>query len=172
MTQELRMIPQDTMNGMSNEELLGLLRDVTINPECISYAVTVVQTRIAEAQNAKEKAEAEAEAAKAAAKASNGRTIKANSAGGLFIRDPGFKCWSADKGKSYTGCLNVDPDLMRALVGSDGLLNDIRTFLNDTGLTKFPAAKQTTTPDNGNTGASVANQLVAPSPVLAGRVRK
>ena len=30
----------------------------------------------------------------------------------------------------------------------------------------------TAKPDNGNTGASVANQLVTPAPALAGRVRK
>ena len=104
----------------------------------------------------------------AAKSAANGRTIKANASGGLFIRDPSFRCYSADKSKSYTGCLNVDPDLMRALVNDDELLGAIRDYLQTSGLTKFPnqtapaapAAEQT-----GNTGATVGA-------ALTGRVRK
>jgi len=173
MAQELKTIGQEVMNGMSNEELLGLLRDATVSPECATYAITIVQTRIAEAAAAKEAAEKEAAAAKAAAKASNGRTIKANNAGGLFIRDPSFKCYSADKSKEYVGCLNVDPDLFRCLLANDGLLNDIRAFLKDSGLTKFPTAPavKPQPTDNGNSGATVANSLVATAP-LAGRTKK
>ena len=111
-----------------------------------------------------------ADAATASAKsAANGRTIKENASGGLFIRDPSFRCYSADKSKEYTGCLNVDPDLMRCLLGNAALLDDIREFLRTSRLTKFPKqpaavadpAPQTT----GNSGATVGA-------ALTGRVRK
>ena len=119
-------------------------------------------------------AEQAAEQARAAAKASNGRTIKVNSSGGLYVRDPSFKCWSGDKSKEYTGGVNLDPDLARALFGNPDLCKAVHDYLQATGLTKYPkksAATVTVPPaDVGNTGQAAAAALVTSAP-LAGRTR-
>lgn len=110
-------------------------------------------------------AEQAAEQARAAAKNANGRTIKENSSGGLFIRDPSFKCYSADKAKEYTGGVNLDPDLARALFGNPDLCKAIADYLQATGLTKFPAKPASAPQQNGNSGATVGA-------ALTGRVRR
>jgi hypothetical protein len=110
-----------------------------------------------------------------AAAKGNGRTIKANNAGGLFIRDSSFKAWSEDKSKEYTGCLNMDPDIARALVNNDSLLQAIRDYLNDSGLTKFPKknakpAVKTDQPKPDSPVAdsgTVASTLTGPGPLKA-----
>lgn len=142
--------------------------------EAIGAGLVTVADAMQEMSRRQESKDAELAAAKAAAKG-NGRTIKANNSGGLFIRDTSFKCWSEDKTKEYTGCINADPDLFRALVNNSGLLDDIRDYLKISGLTKFPRKghKPVAKIEQPKTELNydVASQLTTPGP-LAGKVKK
>ena len=61
MATELKAFGQDQLAGMSNTELLGLMRDSSVSPESAAYAMVIIQSRIANAE--KEAAEAKAAAA-------------------------------------------------------------------------------------------------------------
>lgn len=141
--------------------------------EAIAAGLITIEQAMEEIDRRTAQKESELAAAKAAAKG-GGRTIKSNNAGGLFIRDSSFKAWSEDKAKEYTGCLNMDPDIARALVNNAGLLDDIREYLQSSGLTKFPKTRTAKKPEpvaQTEPAQTVAAQLTAPGP-LASKVKK
>ena len=56
-------------------------------------------------------------AVSAARSGGNKRTISTNKSGGLFVSDPGFKCYSTAKSKDYQGSFNMDAKVAKVLFG-------------------------------------------------------
>lgn len=55
---------------------------------------------------------------------SGGRTIKLNSKGGLFFRDPNVKAYSTEKQKDYVYSLNMPMKAAQAIFGKDSQYRD------------------------------------------------
>ena len=61
-----------------------------------------------------------------------GANIQINKSGGVFLRHPMFQAWTQkDGGKAYTASINMDIEVLRALLDNKLLLAEVREFLKN-----------------------------------------
>ena len=61
-----------------------------------------------------------------------GANIQINKSGGIFLRHPVFQAWSfKDGGKAYTASVNMNVEVLRALLDNPLLLKEVKEFLKN-----------------------------------------
>ena len=58
-----------------------------------------------------------------------GANIQINKGGGIFLRHPTFQAWSVSKDKAYTASININVEVLRALLDNKLLMAEVREFL-------------------------------------------